>query len=704
MKDKNWRRRIYIFGLISTIFWLAIIVRLFVVQVIQGSEYQAKARMQYQRIIESDAPRGEILDRHFNKFAVDLAYCAFGAHVNQIDEPDKIAATFAKYTGTAEQEFKRKLLSKNSTFVWMDRKVELAVGEKIWEENLKGISRLINYRRYYPYSTVASQVIGFTDVDNKGLSGIELQFDEILAGKPGKMILKADAWGRHIPDPDYIVDEPKKGHSIVLTIDLIYQSILEEELRNGVQRSNAKGGLGILMNPRTGEILAMTGMPNFNANEAQKFHPSERKNRTITDSFEPGSTFKIVTAAAALEERIKRPTDKMFCENGKFRIYNHLLNDVHPYGILTFRQIIEKSSNIGTMKIAQELGAKRLYKYARDFGFGNETGIRSMGEVEGLLKSTREWSGLSLYEIAIGQEVAVTALQLINAYAAIANDGVLLCPHLLYAEIDEEGRIISQTTPQAIRRVVSKSTADTLESFFEGVILSGTGTAAAIPGIRMAGKTGTAQRAMENARGYGESQYTSSFVGFGPVEDPKIIGLIVLECPRGAYYGGAVAAPVFKNVMQRIFALLDQKAQMVDMTENSDEVSSWALRRLPDVRGCWMDVARQRLEDLNFKANFVGNGGFVSGQIPPPGSDIAEGQNVILTLSPKEPTFQSEASIPDVRGCSVRKAMNLLAQNRIRVEVRGHGQVISQSLPAGSIAPIGALCVLECRTHENYVN
>lgn len=704
MKDKNWRRRIYIFGLGSTLFWSAIIIRLFIIQVIQGSEYQAKARMQYQRVIESEAPRGEILDRHFNKLAVDLAFCAFGAHVNQIDEPERVAATFAKYTGTAEHEFKKKLLTKNSSFVWMDRKVELTVGEKIWEENLKGITRLINYRRYYPYNTVGSQVIGFTDVDNKGLSGIELQFEELLAGKSGKMMLKADAWGRHIPDPDYIVEEPKKGHSIVLTIDLIYQSILEDELRNGVQKSNAKGGLGILMNPKTGEILAMAGIPNFNANEAQKYSSSERKNRTITDTFEPGSTFKIVTAAAALEERVKRPTDKIFCENGKFRLFSHIMNDVHPYGILTFRQVIEKSSNIGTMKIAQDLGAKRLYKYARDFGFGNETGIRTIGEVEGSLKSTREWSGLSLYEIAIGQEVAVTALQLINAYAAIANDGILLSPRLLYAEIDEEGRIISQTSPQVIRRVVSKATADTLKSFFEGVILAGTGTAAAVPGIRIGGKTGTAQRAMENARGYGESQYTSSFVGFGPLEDPKIIGLIVIECPRGAYYGGAIAAPVFKNIVQRIFTLLDQKAQMVDITEISDKSSAWSLRRLPDVRGCWMDIAKQRLEDLNFKTTFVGNGGFVSGQIPPPGSEMAEGQNVILTLSPKEPTFQSEAAIPDVRGCSVRKALNLLARNRIRVEVRGHGQVLSQSLPAGSIAPIGALCVLECRSHENYIN
>lgn len=700
MKDRTASHRIFAFGLVASLVWIVIVGRLFMLQIIHGSQFQEKAKIQSQRVVEWDAPRGEILDRHFNRLGVDLAYCAFGTNINLIEDRKKIAEVFAKYTSQTKWEILRKLKSK-SPFVWLDRKVDLAVGEQITKENLKGVTRQIQYRRRYPYGTIAGQIIGFTDIDNTGLSGLELQYDEILSGKPGKMISKMDARGRYIPDPSHIIDEPREGNSLVLTIDLIFQSILEEELRDAVKKSRAQGGMGILMNPRTGEILAMASIPNFNPNEASKYNAMERKNRTITDVFEPGSTFKIVTAATALEEKLFTPDDKLFCENGRYRVHNHILKDVHAYGTLSFREVIEKSSNIGTVKIAKALGRRNLYKYARDFGFGTETGLRCIGEVEGTLRPTREWSGLSLYSIAIGQEVAVTGLQLINAYAAIANGGVLMRPRLIYAEIDNEGRIVSQSSPQAIRRVVSRETAETLKSFFEGVVNSGTGRQTKVEGMRIAGKTGTAQRAMTGARGYEESRYTASFVAFCPVDDPELVGLIVIEDPRGAYYGGVVAAPVIKNIFKRIFALPRHSSQLVNLTQVPDEASSWSLRRIPDVRGCWKSLAEEYLEELNFVPHFVGKGGFVSGQIPAPGSEIQEGQNIVLTLSPNEPSFDSDNRVPDVRGASVRKAINLLSRNRIRVEVKGNGRVIQQSLPPGTLAPDGALCVLKCRSVES---
>ena len=332
---------------------------------------------------------------------------------------------------------------------------------------------------------------------------------------------------------------------------------MEEELKAAVERHRARSGMGIVMVPRTGEVLALASVPGFDPNRPGDYPMWTRKNRVITDIYEPGSTFKVVTAAAALEEKVMSPEDSVFCEEGAFLVAGRRFRDAHPYGWLTFREVVELSSNIGTIKVAERLGKDVLYRYARTFGFGAETGIDLPGEVKGILRPPSAWSGRSLASIAVGQEVSVTAIQMACAYAAVANGGMLMRPQIVLEVKGAGGKVLKRMKPEPVRRVVSEETARKLVEFLEGVVERGTGREARIPGVRVAGKTGTAQRPLEGGGGYAPGEFVASFVGFLPAEDPELLCLVVIDTPReGGHYGGQVAAPVFRRVVERVLSLI----------------------------------------------------------------------------------------------------------------------------------------------------
>ena len=459
-----------------------------------------------------------------------------------------------------------------------------------------------------------------------------------------------------------------------------------------------------IMNPKTGEMLAMASCPDFNPNEPQKYKTYNYKNRFICDTFEPGSTFKLIAASAALEENIKKPTDVIFCENGSINLFNHKIRDSKPHGNLTFQQVIEKSSNIGVIKCSMLIGKRQLYSYARDFGFGNETGLGLIGEARGTLKKPSHWSKLSLPMISFGHEITATGIQLINAYAAVANNGILIKPQIIKEILNTEDDIISKTHIVEIRRVVSEKTANTLKSFFVGAVEHGTGVNAKVEGITIGGKTGTAQRVLSNGKGYSNSNYTASFVGFWPAENPEFVCLVVIESPRNGHYGGTAAAPAFKNIVKRITNIPSRKSKIVWKPEDAPSDNGETLRvRIPDVRNLTLKSAKRKLERFDQFVEISGNASIVTRQNPKPGSYLDSGKTITLVCTNAASEENKYIVTPRVVGMSMRKAINTILQKQMKFKVTyGSGVVVEQSPKPGKKAGRGSVCYIRCAHYDPY--
>jgi cell division protein FtsI/penicillin-binding protein 2 len=560
--------------------------------------------------------------------------------------------------------------------------------------------------RHYPFGALAGQVLGYTNVDNKGIEGLELGLDEDLHGKPGWMAFRVDARGRRFAEINNPVQDPRDGNRVLLTLSAAIQAIAEEELSDAVAQFSARSGQAVLMDPRTGAIIAMANVPSCDPNRPGKTAVWTRKNRTITDCYEPGSIFKIVAVAAALEEGVKRPVDLIFCENGKMKVAGRTIRDVHKYGWLTLQEVLEYSSNIGTIKVAQEVGARFLYQYGRAFGFGYQTGIKLPGEVKGTFRPPAKWSGLSLATIAMGQEVSVTALQMAAAYGAIANGGVLMRPWIVRAVVDANGKTVRESKPQEIRRVMSPETARTLTRFLQGAVERGTGENAQLEEVHVAGKTGTAQKAIEGGRGYAPGEYVSSFVGFLPAGDPKVVCLVSVDTPRGVYYGSQVAAPAFKRIMDRVLSLRDCSVSTeLRAALESEAVARRERENVPNV--CGLPVP-QAVETLHAK-RLVGSRGsargkvrkakedVVCGQWPIAGTKAVVGTQVWLASAPSEARSPDGArtNLPNVVGMSFREAVRHLSVLGVQVNIRGKGRVKRQRPRPGTRVREGMVCVLE---------
>jgi cell division protein FtsI (penicillin-binding protein 3) len=527
-------------------------VRLVFVQMGAGKSLSDIASSQYRLAVSILPKRGIIYDRNLKELAITINLNSVFAEPFKVKDKELASYKLAGALGISQDEIYKKLRQEKG-FVWLGRRVSSDTARAVRLLDIKGIDFIKEPQRVYPNGVLASHVMGFTDTDSNGLEGLELRFDKYLKGVMGYRYAIRDAKQREVPAYEYKEIQPTDGDSMVLTIDSMIQSIAERELEDGFEKYHAKGACIIVMDPFTGDILALANRPSYDPNNVKTSPIDFRRNRAICDFFEPGSSFKIVAASSLLEEKVVKPSDRFFCENGEYRWYGHTYHDHTPHGWLTFRDVIKFSSNIGTMKAAQKLGPDRLYKYIKKFGFGEKTGIELPGEVNGITTHPGTWSKLSLCSISMGQEVTVTALQLVCAMSVLANGGNLVKPRIVERIQDNSGHVVQEFESKKPQRIVSEETAKEMRDILRGVVDSGTAELAEVKGYFPAGKTGTAQKVEPNGT-YSQSKYTSSFIGFVPYDNPRLVIAVIMDEPRPMHYGGVVCAPVFKKVTAELMS------------------------------------------------------------------------------------------------------------------------------------------------------
>ncbi len=550
---KTSKTRLFIVFSIFLVALSSLLGRLVFFQLIHTSKYASLVEKQSNTTIELQPTRGCILDRGGHQLALDIRLDSLYAVSRDIENKEEVASKLNAILGTSRSKIMERL-ERDKLFVWIERKLPASQTKAIKNLNMDTLGFIKESQRMYPKRQTASHLIGFTDIDNNGLQGIELDYNSFLKGIPGWCLALKDAKQRVLISRELEMVPPVDGYNIYLTIDEVIQSFAENELAKGCKKYNAKGGSIIVMEPTTGDILAMASYPSFDLGAIALSDAAHRRNRAITDIFEPGSVFKMFTLAGILEHKALDLNQKIDCEKGSWAVAGRVLHDHHGEGILTLRQVIERSSNIGTVKAAMQLGEEKLYDTFWRFGFGKKTNIGLSGEVSGILPSTKVWSRSSIINIPIGQGVAVTPLQLATAVGAIANDGVLMKPRIISSVEDMDGRVIRRYKPESVRRVISENTARDVRSVLAGVVSrQGTGFQATVEGFQAAGKTGTAQKILADGS-YSHNHFIASFVGFVPYDKPKLIIAVSIDEPRAVYYGGVVAAPVFSHLARQILS------------------------------------------------------------------------------------------------------------------------------------------------------
>ncbi len=545
MYISNYRRRSEAVFLIFFAFLLLCVGRLFFIQFFRSDYLTAIAKKQHNQLVELEPRRGTIYDCNLKAEAVNMSMDSLYAVPTVIKNKDGVIEQLMPILGV-DRQYLEERLSRPKAFIWLARKMTPDKSESIKSANIKGLGFLKETKRIYPNSYLASHVLGFSGVDNVGLEGVERSFNHYLKGTPGWAIFLRDARMKKLDIWEKMV-VPQDGMDLVLTIDEVIQYIAERELDKAYQKYHAKSASIVVMDPHTGRILAMANRPTYDLNERSSVSKDTIRNRAICDLFEPGSVFKIVTASAAFEEKRVKETDVFNCENGAYQVAGRVLHDHVAHGNLTFQQVIEESSNIGTVKVAMMLGPDIVYRYIRAFGFGTKTGIDLSGEISGMIISPKNWSKSSITTIPIGQGVGVTAIQLASYISVIANGGQLMRPYAVDSIRDNQGRIIKQNKPVMVRKVISLDTALRIKKILTGVIEEGTGKLGKVLGFSAAGKTGTAQKLEPNGT-YSHDKFVASFIGFAPADDPLITVVVTVDEPHGSYYGGVVAAPVFQKV------------------------------------------------------------------------------------------------------------------------------------------------------------
>ena len=534
----------------------AVFGRLGYLQLYRHRDYLLRAQHQQQRIIEISPKRGAIYDRNMHALAMSIKVDSAFAIPNEIKDKALAAQLLSGVLGMPADLVESRLNS-SQNFVWIERKLTAEKSEAITALNLKGVYTQAENKRFYPKADLASHVLGFVDVDEKGLGGIEYALDNQIRGKSEKIVMMADAHQKWFDGAEARRD---RGANVVLTLDEKIQYIAERELAAAINKTHALAGTVVVMNPNNGELLAVANWPTFNPNAASAGTPAEfRMNRAVSALYEPGSTFKLITLAAAFDQGITNPDEVFDCENGATYVAGHKIHDHKRFGMLSVADILAQSSDVGAIKIAERLGAPKFYDYIHSFGFGTPTGVDLPGESRGLLRPLVNWSPISIGAISMGQEVGVTPMQLISAVSAIANGGMLYKPHIV-AEIRRGETVLPREGLLATsepRRVIQPETAATLRRLMEGVVLNGTGTRARLDGWTSAGKTGSAQKIDPNTGRYSPTQLIASFTGFAPINTPAVAILISLDSPVGPHEGGQVAAPVFKRVAEQVLPYLD---------------------------------------------------------------------------------------------------------------------------------------------------
>jgi cell division protein FtsI/penicillin-binding protein 2 len=543
-------------------------VRLIDLQVVEHEKYTALAAEKHNHKQIIYARRGIIRDAHDEALAENVPVKTVVADASHIRDRMAVATAIANQLEMDPRDIADKLnqIGKGSKHIVLKAEIPEQTAEKIRESlrvaNLRGIYFDQDFVRVYPNGQMLSQVIGFIDHEHKGIMGIERTMQDFLQGVDGFRYIETDRTGKELVPYRGQENPAKDGCNVKLTIDLGLQNILETELDAACAEFKPKDATAIIMRPQTGEILAMASRPTFDPNKPGDAVPDQQKNRSVVDMIEPGSTFKIVTTSAVLEEKLVTPDTTVYCENGHFQYAGRVLRDAHPMGVLTVHQVLMKSSNIGVAKLALQLGETKLYEYIRRYGFGQRTGIALSGEITGLVNPPHRWSKLDITRIPMGQSVAVTPLQIISAMSSIANGGKLMKPMIVSEVTDDTGRKVAAFAPEMVRQVISTETARKITSALKDVVSKqGTAQKAAVPGFRVAGKTGTAQK-VDPRGGYMSGRYVTSFVGFMPADDPRFTLLVLLDDPtakEGEVYGGTVAGPIFSRMAEKAARYMDLK-------------------------------------------------------------------------------------------------------------------------------------------------
>jgi len=665
----KFRNRISFISSLFILVWTVLAFRFFHIQIYNGDELRKKSIKQSTTKKSIQAVRGSISDRNGYELASNITHYSFGIQPKAIENKENIIKVFCLVTGKSKKFYEEKF--ENDSFQYLERNLLSEKVKNILQIKDKGLIIEKQGYRTYPHKNIGSQIIGFTDTDNNGIEGIEKQYNKILSGTEGWIVLEKDAKqktrkNRSLPQKPSI-----DGSNIKLTIDLQYQGILQDELNKRMKKSKAKGAMGVLIEPKSGKILAISSVPDFDPNQPAIYKSSTYRNRPITDQFEPGSTFKIVPAIAALNDKIVSSNEEFHCGDGSYFVGKHEIKDWKEFGLLTFAQIIANSSNVGTVKIAELVGRDRIYDFGRKLGFGRKTGISFPGEAKGVFKNTKKWSSISLAEISIGYEVAVTSLQLAMAYSALANNGFLMKPFLVEEISSASGKLIYKAKPKVIKKVASEEAVLQLTEMLEMVVSNGTGEKAGLPGWNVAGKTGTAKKYERG--GYSSKNYIASFAGFFPSEDPQVAGVIILDEPKkGLVYGGENSAPVFGSIVKRIVQVDDNlvhyKKHKINDDNNKKEINQ---------KNEFFNFQKKLANDINFKNN--------------PNILLTKG-NIIDKNTSTQILNEGYVRIPDLKGKSMRKVINILNDLKLKPKIEGSGIVYWQFPKPGQIVKEGIVC------------
>lgn len=655
-------------ALVITLFvfamFIGLIIQLFTVQIGNHDKYTAKADRQQNKVVTIKAERGIIYDRNREILAYtkdDVSLFADSRMLRKNGKNlNKIAYKLASVFNTEPSKYIN-MIKKAKGNICLERKIPKDKAILLDDFVVDGFYKLEDYTRVYPYSNITSHILGYVDRNCVGRAGFEKQYEQVLSGVDGQLHIERDAIGRSVSVDYENSVQAIPGNNFQLTIDKVYQKILVNELKKGVKEFEGKSGIGIIINPNTGEVLALANVPDYDPSKYSKASNFQRRNRAITDTYEPGSTMKSIVLALLLDEDIVSEKNVINTENGKYKISGALIRDTHKFKSLTVQEVLEQSSNIGIVKLSDKINPRDFYKGLRDFGFGNVTSIDLNGESRGLLKKPDAYSGISKAFISHGYEISVTPLQMIMAYAALINGGKLLKPYIR-KKISNQEEVVEEFNPTKIRQVISESTSDRIRKIMVGVVENGTGSKAQQENIYVGGKTGTAQKLINGK--YSAKYYNSSFIGFFPADNPKVLCLVLIDSPQKGRYGGQVAAPIFSNITKRILE-----------TDFNIERNKEKIERNNIIYDFVSEVDENELssEEINSFANV---------------SESNEKKQI------KDKIVRT--TMPNLRNKPMREAIKILSDLNIKYQIKGSGRVVEQSIKNGTPLNSVVECIIKC--------
>jgi cell division protein FtsI (penicillin-binding protein 3) len=666
MEQRSPRLRWLVVWVVAVVWMGAVLARLSYLQLFCYSEYFAKAQHQQQRVFEISPMRGVIYDRKGRELAISIPMDSVFADPVDVKDPEMVARLLSRALNVPAEELETKIREASKP-VRLAKKLSPETVERIDDMNLKGVFFEKENRRVYPQHELLAHVLGWVDVDEKGMGGIEHELDKWIRGRPGRVMVMADGKRRFYDRREAAADP---GASVVLTIDETIQYIAEKELARGMEETHAHTGTVVVQDPNSGALLAVATAPTFDPNDYGKYSDDDRMDRAVTAAYEPGSTFKVITMTGAIENHVTNPEVLVDCQMGSIQVAGRLIHDWHPFGVLSVRDVLAHSSDVGTIKIALNLGAPRFYDTMRDFGIGQLTGIELPGENRGLLRPLENWTPSSIGSLAIGQEVSVTPVQIISAISAIANGGTLYPPRIVQ-EI-RGGSPIALPSRGEPKQATDSKTAATVREMMESVLLDGgTGTKAKLNGYTAAGKSGTAQKIDPNTGRYSPNQYFASFVGFAPVNDPAVTILVVLDSPEGAHHGGEVGGPIFKRIAEQVLAYLDV-AHDVPTQPNTQTAKNNPGQLNPNNARAAAETANTENE-ARFQAAVAKKGPDAQSSAP----TVAFGE-------------EDAVSVPDMSGQTVRGVTEACMRLGLVPTLIGSGIALEQSPEAGTVVMRGS--------------